>query len=238
MKTDRSRFTPRFEGFRRRWRSHARAPVALPALAANPPAAQRTFDTPQQAAEALVKAAEAGDMAAVDAHLRPRGQGHRLLRRCRRRQERPGEVRREGPREDERDLRRRRPEEGRPRRRRRRLAAAGADRREERKVALRREGGPRGDPRPAHRRKRARRDRAAARLRRRAEGLRHGAARRKRRSPVRAEVDQHRPASRTVCRGTTPTASRRARWATRSPRRSPRATRTRPSPTTATTSGR
>jgi len=48
---------------------------ALPALAANPPAKQRTFDTPQQAAEALVKAAGAGDMAAVDAIFGPEGKG-------------------------------------------------------------------------------------------------------------------------------------------------------------------
>ena len=48
---------------------------ALPALAANPPAAPRAFDTPQQAAEALVKAAEAGDMAAVDAIFGAEGKG-------------------------------------------------------------------------------------------------------------------------------------------------------------------
>ena len=57
-----------------------------------------------------------------------------------------------------------------------------------REVALRREGGPPGDPGPAHRRQRARRHRAPARLRRGAEGIRHGAARRQRRSPIRAEV--------------------------------------------------
>ncbi len=48
---------------------------AVPALAADPSAKQRTFDTPQQAAEALVKAAEAGDIAAVDAIFGPEGKG-------------------------------------------------------------------------------------------------------------------------------------------------------------------
>jgi len=48
---------------------------ALPALAANPPATQRTFDTPQQAAEALVKAAEANDQPAIDAIFGPEGKG-------------------------------------------------------------------------------------------------------------------------------------------------------------------
>ncbi len=48
---------------------------AIPARAANPPAAPRAFDTPQQAAEALVKAAEAGDTAAVDAIFGAEGKG-------------------------------------------------------------------------------------------------------------------------------------------------------------------
>ncbi len=48
---------------------------AIPARAANPPAAPRAFDTPQQAADALVKAAEAGDMAAVDAIFGAEGKG-------------------------------------------------------------------------------------------------------------------------------------------------------------------
>ncbi len=48
---------------------------AFPALAADPAAAPRAFDTPQQAAEALVKAAEAGDMTAVDAIFGAAGKG-------------------------------------------------------------------------------------------------------------------------------------------------------------------
>lgn len=48
---------------------------AIPARAVSPPSTQRTFDTPQQAAEALVKAAGAGDLAAVDAIFGPEGKG-------------------------------------------------------------------------------------------------------------------------------------------------------------------
>ena len=48
---------------------------AVPALAADPHASARAFDTPQQAAEALVQAAEAGDIAAVDAIFGPEGKG-------------------------------------------------------------------------------------------------------------------------------------------------------------------
>ena len=57
----------------------------------------------------------------------------------------------------------------------RRLAPARADRRKEREVALRLEGGPPGDPGAADRGQRARRDRAPARLRRGAVGVRLGA---------------------------------------------------------------
>ena len=48
---------------------------AIPARAASPPSTQRTFDTPQQAAEALVKAAGAGDLVALDAIFGPEGKG-------------------------------------------------------------------------------------------------------------------------------------------------------------------
>ena len=48
---------------------------AVPALAVDPHASARAFDTPQQAAEALVQAAEAGDIAAVDAIFGPEGKG-------------------------------------------------------------------------------------------------------------------------------------------------------------------
>jgi hypothetical protein len=48
---------------------------AIPAGAASPPSTQQTFETPQQAAEALVKAAGAGDIAALDAIFGPEGKG-------------------------------------------------------------------------------------------------------------------------------------------------------------------
>ena len=49
------------------------ASPALPARAADKPAAQRTFDTPQQAADALIQAAAAGDIPALLAILGPEG---------------------------------------------------------------------------------------------------------------------------------------------------------------------
>jgi hypothetical protein len=56
-------------------RFSAASAIACACLYAVPALAQSAFDTPKQAAEALVKAAEAGDMAAVDAIFGPEGKG-------------------------------------------------------------------------------------------------------------------------------------------------------------------
>ena len=66
--------------------SRAQQPAAQEAcqlLRVAPAAGAKIFDTPQQAADALVDAAEKFDVAALDADLRSRRQGRRLQRRIR-----------------------------------------------------------------------------------------------------------------------------------------------------------
>ena len=68
-------------------------------------------------------------------------------------------------------------------------------------LAFRHRGRRRRNPQPAHRRQRAQRHRRAARLSRRAAGVRLARPRRRRRAAVRAEDSAARRASRTACTG-------------------------------------
>ena len=192
----------------------AQTKPATPAAAPGP----KAFDTPQQAADALIKAAADYDVPELMAIFGPDGEDFIESRGSCSGQEQ-WHCLCQGSRCQELDRSRKvESEPGNHHCWRGRVAVPGSAGEEKRQVVFQRQGRPTGNSLPPHRRQRTRRHHGLSRLCRGAEGIRLGNSRRFRRKPVRAENLQHsRQAGRPVleeCRRY----ARRARLAMRWPK--------------------
>ena len=207
-----------------------------PKPAAPAAAAQRTFDTPKAAADALIAAAATYDVPALKAILGPDGKAlvatndpvqdkNQLEAFAAQAREKTAVV----------------PDAKNPN-----LAILSVGEedwplpipivRKSGKWSFDSKAGKREDPLPPHREKRARRDRGLPRLRRGAARVRAREARRLEREPVRAEDHQHPGKAGRPRVAQSPTGPREGPLGDESPTRSPRATRRSPIRSTATTS--